>query len=929
MTVDHCAAWVYRPLLLDEFDLEDNARLAELRAGGRVEFSDLRGLLRHEFDLLVAPPEISEGPESDRWVYYPWRRAAVAVLGPRHMRTLRLDRNRNNLTRAEQDLLGRQSIGVVGQSVGHAVAHTLALEGLCGRLRLADFDSIELTNLNRVPGTLFDLGVNKAVATARRIAELDPYLPIEIVTDPLDEANMDAFLDGLTLVVEECDSLDVKLAVREAARRHRLPLLMQSSDRGLLDVERFDLEPARRPFHGLLGDTTTADLRGLSTRDKAPHVIRIIDGRTLSDRLAASMVEIGETLNSWPQLGGEVQLGGATVAAAVRRLGLGRDLPSGRIRIDLDNMLDDLTEPMPSITPAWADSLTTGTDAEPALTARTGESARVRDGKAADDVEDAQVSGITAVLHCAQRAPSGGNAQPWTLRADAESITISLASERSSAMDIGFRGSALALGAAWYNARVAAAALGLLDPSELRPRAGIGSEGMPRAGGLGALGGGSAQTRRGVTEPRIRTDVFLGESPKGRPQDYSDAATWGRFFDSREQSVRDRDLWEDTSSEAWERGRRDRIPGPEVPGSGALRGFTDPEWPEPFGGDQPPAVGVDPRRAFSSVGPRMSGPVAWPGQPLGAGGRPEWRGSGWAGSMGGELRPGGVSLGLRPPHENGLRAGGSTLLSAVVRLGDCTDSVLARDYSALLARHTNRRFGTGAPIPGEVLETLAEAAQVGGGGLRWVTGRAEIDTAAQILAEAERIRCLTPRLHQEMFAELRGPGDDLRTGLDVRTLELAPGELAVLEIARRADVMGRIRAWSGGTALGRHTGDQVRSSSAVAVVTLAAPPPADPYELVAYARAGEALQRVWARAQRHGLAVQPVSPVFLYARRPEELHTVSPEFADTLTSLQGRFLDLLGVPGHETVALVLRLGYAAEVTVRSRRLPVPDAETRG
>ena len=65
------------------------------------------------------------------------------------------------------------------------------------------------------------------------------------------------------------------------------------------------------------------------------------------------------------------------------------------------------------------------------------------------------------------------------------------------------------------------------------------------------------------------------------------------------------------------------------------------------------------------------------------------------------------------------------------------------------------------------------------------------------------------------------------------------------------------------------------------------------------------------------------------ARRPEELHTVSPEFADTLTSLQGRFLDLLGVPGHETVALVLRLGYAAEVTVRSRRLPVPDAETRG
>ncbi len=30
-------------------------------------------------------------------------------------------------------------------SVGHAIAPTLALEGLCGRLRLADNDCIELS----------------------------------------------------------------------------------------------------------------------------------------------------------------------------------------------------------------------------------------------------------------------------------------------------------------------------------------------------------------------------------------------------------------------------------------------------------------------------------------------------------------------------------------------------------------------------------------------------------------------------------------------------------------------------------------------------------------------------------------------------------------------------------------------------------------
>ena len=62
------------------------------------------------------------------------------------------------------------TIGIVGLSVGHAIAHTLALEGMCGRLRLADNDRIELSNLNRIPATVLDIGINKAVVAARRIA---------------------------------------------------------------------------------------------------------------------------------------------------------------------------------------------------------------------------------------------------------------------------------------------------------------------------------------------------------------------------------------------------------------------------------------------------------------------------------------------------------------------------------------------------------------------------------------------------------------------------------------------------------------------------------------------------------------------------------------------------------------------------------------
>ena len=70
---------------------------------------------------------------------------------------------------------------------------------------------------------------------------------------------------------------------------------MATSDRGMLDVERFDLEPERPPFHGLLGDVTSAELGGLTTKQKVPYVLRILDPASLTDRAAASLVEVKET----------------------------------------------------------------------------------------------------------------------------------------------------------------------------------------------------------------------------------------------------------------------------------------------------------------------------------------------------------------------------------------------------------------------------------------------------------------------------------------------------------------------------------------------------------------------------------------------------------------------------------------------------------
>jgi ribosomal protein S18 acetylase RimI-like enzyme len=49
---------------------------------------------------------------------------------------------------------------------------------------------------------------------------------------------------------------------------------MDTSDRGLLDIERFDLEPERPIFHGLIGDVDPARLRGLPSKEKVESFLR-------------------------------------------------------------------------------------------------------------------------------------------------------------------------------------------------------------------------------------------------------------------------------------------------------------------------------------------------------------------------------------------------------------------------------------------------------------------------------------------------------------------------------------------------------------------------------------------------------------------------------------------------------------------------------
>jgi tRNA threonylcarbamoyladenosine dehydratase len=273
------------------------------------------------------------------WWYYPWSRKLVHVLGEEEFVEVRTNRNKLKITEEEQNTLKNKTIGIVGLSVGQSVALTMCMERCCGKLKLADFDELELSNMNRLRTGLFNLGQKKVIVAAREIAEIDPYIEIEIFDRGVTVENMDEFFDGLDLLVEVCDGLDVKLNSRLKARELGIPVVMDTNDRGMVDIERFDLEPQRELLHGLVTKEDLERINTYSPEERMKFIYRIISYENTSEKLKQSMKQISKTITSWPQLASSVVLGGAVTTDVARRILLGELQISGRFYIDFDELI--------------------------------------------------------------------------------------------------------------------------------------------------------------------------------------------------------------------------------------------------------------------------------------------------------------------------------------------------------------------------------------------------------------------------------------------------------------------------------------------------------------------------------------------------------------------------------------------------------------
>ncbi|HQQ95064.1 MAG TPA: Rv1355c family protein [Bacteroidia bacterium] len=472
----------YKPKMFDLHQEEDKMLFNQvLKIPGLIVYDTLEGQLNElvkyrephrKFkpeELKLERERVLNGRpivEYGLWVFYPWSNRLVHILGKDEFILIRTSRNQYKITPEERDILSHKKIGVIGLSVGQSVALTLAMERICGELRLADFDLLELTNMNRIRTGLHNLGLPKVYSVAREIAEIDPFLNVKCFPEGILESNMDTFFcegGNLDLMIEESDGFDIKILSRYKARELKIPVLMEASDRCMVDVERFDLEPGRSILHGLVDHLDIPTLKSLkTTEEKIPYMLDVLGIDTASLRLKASMLEIEQSINTWPQLASAVTMGGGITADVARRLLLDQFRDSGRYFVDVEEIIGNKSHPaleiplMPELKGVNAQEL-----------ASAFQFSMEKDQYPLTEQEAARL------VETACTAPSGGNFQPWRWVFTNHSLLLYNAFEGSETM-LGTDNlpSLVAFGAAQENLELQSASMGLHCTATVFPDAG-------------------------------------------------------------------------------------------------------------------------------------------------------------------------------------------------------------------------------------------------------------------------------------------------------------------------------------------------------------------------------------------------------------------------------------------------------------------------
>lgn len=154
-----------------------------------------------------------------------------------------------------QEKLLSASVLIVGLGgLGSPVAMYLAAAGV-GHLILADFDTVDLSNLQRqIIHRTTSIGQAKVESALQTLRELNAEIKITCIAEQLDAATLAAQVAQVTVVVDCCDNFATRFALNAACVASKTPLVSGAAIRLEGQVSVFDSRNPDSPCYQCLYD---------------------------------------------------------------------------------------------------------------------------------------------------------------------------------------------------------------------------------------------------------------------------------------------------------------------------------------------------------------------------------------------------------------------------------------------------------------------------------------------------------------------------------------------------------------------------------------------------------------------------------------------------------------------------------------------------
>ncbi len=257
---------------------------------------------------------------------------------------LTTSRNRQLITIDEQNILRNTVVAFFGLSVGSHAALTWMMESRADAIKIIDPDTISASNLNRLRYGWDDLGKYKVDTVADQILAINPFAKIfsSTKTDPESIKNFFKKEPIPAIIVDEIDDFESKVLLRKLAKEGKIPLISAADvgDNIHIDIERYDTDREVQPFLGRVPNVNKITFSKLSDLEKKKLIIKLVGFEDNSSRMLESLMSIGGSIVTWPQLGATATISGGAIATIIKKIKLGESVKSGRYIISLDNIFN-------------------------------------------------------------------------------------------------------------------------------------------------------------------------------------------------------------------------------------------------------------------------------------------------------------------------------------------------------------------------------------------------------------------------------------------------------------------------------------------------------------------------------------------------------------------------------------------------------------